>query len=985
MALIFSGGGNENPALSSAQISSALKNILSSKLFAQSPRLGKFLKFVVERALETPGHGLSEALIAAEVFGKSRAFSPNMDATIRVTAKRVRTKLARYYRTAGRFESVVISLPHGYSPAFVARLVLPAAPSPHALLIGREPELDALHESLGDAMRANPHLLCVVAEPGVGKTALIERFLQEAKEHQDTLVGIGRCRLQLQTAHPYQPWLDLLSGFLANSSVAQDLLGKWAPRWLSLLQSSGTPNAVQRSALFGEIQRLFSNIGLDRPMALFFDDLHWADISTLDLLTQLLHTLGTSKILIVAAFRGSDMQIRQSAFCSVLTELKLKGLCRELPLPLLSQEIVKDYVDFQFPSHTFPACVVSELYQVSGGNALCVRDMIQHACLRKWILRKDGVWRFVERPSIWRTDLPQAVTAMAAKKLEELKERDRDVLWVSSLQGVAFDAAITAQAMGLEQDRVEKELDRLHRRHQLLRPTAQKLHESRGDCYEFAHILYFDSLRAMDRPGRRARYCERTAEALLAVYPSNQEVLAPVLARLFEETGRIADALPFHLSTARRALQLCGFRQALYLIEHGFGLLRQMDRSPEALRLELEFLALQNLALSSLHGFQYEPLHEIHRRAQALAEELRDEAASMRIGMAFWSFTSTQNFEKAIPIAATLRRRAEISKNHEFLANGGLAEGVSLLHSGNIRRAKLALDRAHQHCRPDGDRMLVPSAAVAPKIAILGNWARALWYSGETDEALTIVRQAFDSACQLEHPKSRAYAAMLLADIYHLRRDPEQTLVHAEEAIKAGMELELGNELILASGFRAWALAERGEPEECCRFAEKQLVEYGGPCRTKLLSHCASAYGRAGKPDRGLQILKEAFRSGQERRELYFDAELLRVQGELQLLGHADRSSRDRAFDCFANAVRVARSQGTVPFEVRALTSLLRLAIKHDGRRILAVASDLSRAISQCREGHDTPDLMEANDLLSRVGHRRRPRRWTGESKTTVA
>src|SRR5450631_2475272 len=103
-----------------------LERVLSSRVFSGSERLTKFLRFVVEQSIGGQTNPLKEWLLGVRVFGRSESFDPRVDAIVRVEAGRLRAKLALYYETEGRNDSVEIQLHKGgYAPAFHARSSLP--------------------------------------------------------------------------------------------------------------------------------------------------------------------------------------------------------------------------------------------------------------------------------------------------------------------------------------------------------------------------------------------------------------------------------------------------------------------------------------------------------------------------------------------------------------------------------------------------------------------------------------------------------------------------------------------------------------------------------------------------------------------------------------------------------------------------------------------------------------------------------------------
>ena len=102
-----------------ARIRDQLNRILASKAFRQVDRLQRFLSFIVNETLAGPGDNLKEFLIGVEVFGKEDSFDPRMDPIVRVQARRLRTRLTRYYREEGQNDEILIELPKGgYAPVF---------------------------------------------------------------------------------------------------------------------------------------------------------------------------------------------------------------------------------------------------------------------------------------------------------------------------------------------------------------------------------------------------------------------------------------------------------------------------------------------------------------------------------------------------------------------------------------------------------------------------------------------------------------------------------------------------------------------------------------------------------------------------------------------------------------------------------------------------------------------------------------------------
>ncbi len=154
-----------------AAVRVSLERVLSSRTFAGADRLSRFLRFVVERTLEGRGDELKEYLLGVEVFDRTDAFDPRFDTIVRVEARRLRGRLADYYRDEGAADLVLLALPKGaYVPSFEPRTMTetpPIASGADAAGASEPPvQIDALSARLVPAAI----VLLVIVAAGLGLT-----------------------------------------------------------------------------------------------------------------------------------------------------------------------------------------------------------------------------------------------------------------------------------------------------------------------------------------------------------------------------------------------------------------------------------------------------------------------------------------------------------------------------------------------------------------------------------------------------------------------------------------------------------------------------------------------------------------------------------------------------------------------------------------------------------------------------------------------
>ena len=101
-------------------VQEALERIVASVGFANSPRMSRFLRFVVEETVSGRAGDLKEYVVGLRVFDRPESFDPTVDPTVRVEASKLRAKLTRYYETEGRRDSLTIPFPKGlYMATFI--------------------------------------------------------------------------------------------------------------------------------------------------------------------------------------------------------------------------------------------------------------------------------------------------------------------------------------------------------------------------------------------------------------------------------------------------------------------------------------------------------------------------------------------------------------------------------------------------------------------------------------------------------------------------------------------------------------------------------------------------------------------------------------------------------------------------------------------------------------------------------------------------
>ena len=230
--------------------------------------------------------------------------------------------------------------------------------------------------------------MCVTGEPGIGKTTLVEDFLDGlAAGGSRCSIARGRCSERLAGTEAYLPFLEALDSLIhgPGGDAAARLLKTVAPTWYvhlapandsALGRLAAEVSASSQERMKRELVAFLQELSRLRPVLLFLDDLHWADVSTVDLLAYLGGRCLGLRLLVLLTYRPTDLRLQSHPFLQVQRELQARGVCREVPLRFLERADIDRYLTLTFPGHAFPADFAGVLHARTEGNPLFLTDLL---------------------------------------------------------------------------------------------------------------------------------------------------------------------------------------------------------------------------------------------------------------------------------------------------------------------------------------------------------------------------------------------------------------------------------------------------------------------------------------------------------------------------------------------------------------------------------------------------------------------------------
>src|SRR5262245_40432131 len=838
------------------------------------------------------------------------------------------------------------SAPSSAPPAFVPGLTP---------FVGRETERRLLQERFDAAKSGQGQVVLVTGEPGIGKSRLALELAADLGEKPHAWLACGGSPQHPHT--PFHPIIELLSQGSAEESdlplekrwdtfsravaragvkpeeglpLVSLLLGLAVGGGQAPLQLS--PDEARRKLLATLAAWL---VGLARlePLVVVFEDLHWMDPSTLELLGHLCEAGASAPLLLLLTARPE-----------LRAPWPLLAHHMHLTLTRLAREQVEEMVRSLAPEAALSDEVVRGVVERTEGVPLFVEE------LTKTVLEAGG------EPSALR-EIPASVRGSLLSRLERLGPA-REVAQVGAAIGREFSWALLRAVSELPGERLEPALSRL---------VEAELVYQRGlppeATYSFKHALIQDAAYQSLLESQRKELHGRIADSLKKYFPERAAAEPELLARHAEAAGRHPEAIAAYERAAEQARAHSAYEEAIRHLRQAVALLatqpegRERDAREAALQLTL------GQSLTAARSFAHVEVEAAYERARVLCEALGD-ARGLGRALVFLAVFSTASgqVERASALLARVLAIAEETSDADLALSAHCELGVAEHFQGKLAsslahfEAALALHDERHHLDGIFDRA----------VHALGHAAWDLWMLGWPDRALARAREAVASARQLGHSFSLGYALSFETVVHLQRRAASEQRERAAElmafAEKHGFPFFLG----IARTVHAAARVAAGEPKAVVDLLPG-LTQSGRTGQRNgapgMLSIVGQAYLTAGQLSEARGAVEGGLALSAQTGQAVSDAELHRLRGEIVL---ASGRAPAEAEAHFQRALDVARSQEARSFELRAATSLARLW--RDQARTAEARALLQPVYEWFTEGFDTGDLKDARALLEGLG-----------------
>ena len=835
-----------------------------------------------------------------------------------------------------------------------------------APLVGRQEEMGLLLRAWEGSCRGRGQVVLIQGEAGLGKSRLVEG-LREAAGKDHIWVAIRCSPFHTASAfHPIVEHLKRVFGWQPEDTAPQhlakleaglagfetlprsesvrlfaDLMSVSAPedRYPSLAMTA----QQQRDATLDAIVAWLIELAEGTPVLMAWEDLHWADPTTLETLGMLIEQAPTAAMLVVATYRPE-----------LTPPWPQRSHMTPITLSRLERPEVGTMVGHLAGGKPLPGEVVDHIVAKADGVPLYVEELTK-AILGSGVLeaRADA---YVLTGALAQLHIPETLQDLLMARLDRAP-RLREVAQLGSVLGREFAYDMISALAGIEDDLLQSGLGQL---------VVDELLYQRGrpprSRYLFKHALIQDAAYQSLLKRTRQQYHQRAAKLLEDRFPEVASTQPEMVAHHYTEANCPTQAIPYWHKAGTAAARQFAYVEAIDQFRRGLALVEALSDPRERAERELDLQIALGAALYAAKGSSHPDIGRAYARAWELCRQLGDhslEFTALR-GLQLHHLNLLE-MEKAQHFAEEALRVAERLDDAARLVGGHHALGSALFNQGKLEPALAHFRRGFEMFAPN---MQFPDWPGSHPGVLCQVWPALIsWMLGYPDRSLDELRAAVKSAETLGHPVSLAQTLCWAALVHIFRHEPSAAADYAERALRISEEHRIAQFHAAALCVNGWALAASGESEQGLAQIRAGLDAFGlGASQHMFQALQADAQLAIGKPEAALASVAAGLEAVEKTGGAPLEAELYRLRGEALLAGAGTLSAAETAMQ---QGIDIARRQNAKSWELRAATSLARLR-RQQGRPQEAAAL-LAPIYAWFTEGFDTADLKRAKTLLDQL------------------
>ena len=686
-----------------------------------------------------------------------------------------------------------------------------------------------------------------------------------------------------------------------------------------------------------------------QPLVMLYEDLHWCDPSSVEILGLLLGQSPTAKVLTLLTFRPSFEPPWPAR--SHVTPLAVNRLSRSQATKMIGG---------MTRGAPLPDAVVQRIVERADGVPLFVEEVTKMVLESDLVAARDGHYELT-RP-LTELAIPSTLQDSLMARLDRL-DTGKEVAQLGAVLGREFPYELLRSVSLQEAPRLHVGLAQL--------VDAELLYQ-RGTppaaTYTFKHALIQDTAYQSLLKRTRQQLHARIAQVLEERFPERVAAEPEVIARHYDQAGLATQAIAHYQLAGERAAQRSANEEAIGHLRRALDLVGTLAETRERHQRELGLQMAIGAPLAAARGWSHPEYEGTYARARELASQIGESPELPRVlaGMAA-VYYAKGDLATAAEVAQLALAAAERTGEWFDLLSAHDQVGTALLFQGHFSRALQHFEHSIKSYDPSEHGSLAYTGGAHIGVFAHAQAAVCHLYLGHPDRALAEIEEAVVLAKRVEHPLSLAQALSQAGFVHLQRGEFDRSRERAEEVVVLAERLGFPVFLGLGRFSRGFARVASGEGKAGIAEMEQALGELAGigsgMGAPSSLFFLAEGLRKVGRHDDALGALAPGIARAEQQGQHYYDAELHRLRAEILL--EMDGNAVEEAEALFHQSLEIARRQEAKTFELRAATSLARLW-RRQGKRDAAHAL-LAPLYAWFTEGFDTRDLKDAKTLLEEL------------------
>ena len=833
-------------------------------------------------------------------------------------------------------------------------------------LIGRSSELSLLLDRWQKAKEGDGQVILLSGIPGVGKSRLLHELKSHIQQEPHILLHHQSSPYHTQSAFfPVIEQITKAAQLTAREADAEKFakLKAYLPRstdgsvepvlliakLLSIpledrLELSGLTSQQIKNRTISTLVDMLLAFSVQHPTLCIFEDAHWLDPSTLELIELIISRIDLARVLLVVSCRP---QFRPTWITHPNTTIH--------SLTRLSHTETNAMIRNLLRGTSIPQALLDQIIEKTDGVPLFIEELTS-SMLSTPLRVRGAAAGHTAPPALLR--VPDTLSDALMERLDRVAP-SRRLAQIAAVIGREFSYDLLSAASLVDEADMLPALSLLEQADIIYRVDVSPFVR-----FAFKHVLLRDAI--YDSLLRSKKQQIHADIAAILEHDFLAENQPEVLAHHYQEAGQHQKAIRCWFGAGQRALAHSANVEAIANYRKALALLNALPETPERTKQEIDIQLALGIPLIAVQGYASAETREAFSRARSLCLRLGNIPEYFQALFGLWghSWMGGKN-DDALRMADEFLARSSALSDPVPLMVAHRVLGSTLLTIGDFRSSASHFEETIRLSISNGKQPLYNRYVVEPQAASLLLLSWDLWFLGYPDRSLSRVSEALALAQDLGHPYTVAFAHYMTSVVHLLRGDAARAFESAEKSFVVSQEQRFSLYVILSRISRGRAAGELGRLEEARAEIALGIDEARGHGVGFMLpmmeGWLAEMHARAGEKQSALSMVVGVLANIGDVTGRSWESELHRQRAQILLA--LDPSKVGEAESHLRKSIEVARGQSARSLELRATTSLVEL-LQAQGR------PDEARALLEpiCRwfeEGAETSDLRRARDVLS--------------------